>query len=81
MADIIPFPKSPQKKKTPAATPGKKNIAAKNSPDKKLAGNTLCKTGFHKWKVDNTSAFAVREGKLLTRYICERCGKTKIETT
>jgi hypothetical protein len=59
--------------------PFKKPSARKKNS--KTGGNTLCLSGFHKWKVDNSSAFAVREGKLLTRYVCERCGKTKIETT
>jgi hypothetical protein len=66
MADILPF---------------KRPSAKKKNTVKKSSGHTLCKAGFHKWKVDNSAAFAVREGKLLTRYICERCGKTRTDTT
>lgn len=38
---------------------------------------TLCRSGFHQWKVDNSQAFDVRQGKLVTVYRCERCGATK----
>lgn len=81
MADILPFKKPSPKKKKPVSLFGENNSSGKKSADKKNSGNTLCKTGFHKWKVDNSAAFAVKEGKLLTRYVCERCGKTRIETT
>lgn len=82
MADILPFKKPATSKKKP---PDKKHNVGKKSTDKKntdkKGGSTLCLSGFHKWKVDNSAAFAVKEGKLLTRYVCERCGKTKTETT
>ena len=82
MADILPFKKPAAPKKKPL---DKKSNVGKESVGKKTAdkkgGSTLCLSGFHKWKVDNSAAFAVREGKLLTRYVCERCGKTKTETT
>ena len=80
MADILPFKKPPAKKNKPSFVLAKKNTANTKKVDKG-GGSTLCLSGFHKWKVDNSAAFAVREGKLLTRYICERCKKTKTETT
>ena len=43
----------------------------------KHRGKSLCKNGFHKWLIKQEKGFDVREGKLITVYICERCGKTK----
>jgi hypothetical protein len=40
-------------------------------------GNTLCRNGHHKWRVDKQSVFDVKLGKLVTRYRCERCGRAK----
>lgn len=40
-------------------------------------GKTLCRSGFHKWEVDKGKPFAVKNGKLLTVYRCQRCGKTR----
>ncbi len=45
----------------------------------KFKGRSLCKSGFHKWQVVETP-FDVRQGKLVTRYQCSRCGQTKTET-
>ena len=83
MADIIPFAKpTPKSKNKSKPTVSKKKVTmAKDATSNKQSGNTLCKSGFHKWKADKHTDFAVKQGKLLTRYICERCGKTKIETT
>lgn len=50
---------------------------AKPNPADKAKGKTLCRHGFHKWRVDKRRRFAVKEGKLLTVYRCERCGATK----
>jgi len=72
MADILPFSK-PMSRSKPKTT----NKQSSN----KQGGNTLCKSGFHKWKADKNTDFAVKQGKLLTRYICERCGKTKTEAS
>ncbi len=36
---------------------------------------TLCKSGFHKWKVVTGRKFDVKQGKLVTVLRCERCGK------
>ena len=50
----------------------------KRPPTKnKSAGTTLCKSGFHKWAVDQTKQFDVKEGKLVTISRCTRCGVTK----
>ena len=43
----------------------------------KHKGKTLCRNGFHKWEVDKSKPFSVKEGKLLTTYRCIRCGATK----
>ena len=44
---------------------------------KKSEGTTLCKSGFHKWSVDQTKQFDVKEGRLVTIRRCTRCGVTK----
>ncbi len=49
----------------------------KPKPSKKAKGKTLCRHGFHKWRVDKERRFDVKQGKLLTVYRCERCGATK----
>ena len=51
----------------------------KPSPKEKHKGNTLCRHGHHKWVVDKETHFDVKEGKLVTRYRCSRCGKVKIK--
>jgi hypothetical protein len=40
-------------------------------------GNTLCRSGFHKWKALKEKQFDVKQGKLITVYQCTRCAKTK----
>lgn len=40
-------------------------------------GTTLCGRGFHKWRVDPRKQFDVHEGRLVTRYRCERCDATR----
>ena len=44
---------------------------------KKGEGKTLCKSGFHKWEVDQNKQFDVKQGKLVTIKRCARCGETK----
>ena len=39
----------------------------------------MCQHGFHNWVVDNNKKFDVRQGKLVTRYVCSRCGIEKIK--
>jgi hypothetical protein len=41
----------------------------------KAEGKTLCKSGFHKWKAVSERKFDVKQGKLVTRLRCTRCGK------
>jgi len=46
---------------------------------KKGEGKTLCKSGFHKWSIDQGKQFDVKQGRLVTIKRCERCGVTKTE--
>jgi len=39
----------------------------------------LCREGFHKWLAVKDTRFDVKQGKLLTLFRCQRCGKEKIE--
>jgi len=43
----------------------------------KHKGNTLCRSGFHKWLIITSQQFDVMQGKLVTVYRCKRCGKLK----
>jgi len=58
------------------------NVIPFKQPDlrKKQKGKTLCKSGFHKWEVDNEKPFDVKAGKLISRYRCSRCGLSKTES-
>ncbi|WP_370978015.1 hypothetical protein [Agaribacterium sp. ZY112] len=47
------------------------------SPHQKHKGRSLCRRGFHKWKVKTEQKFDVKQGRLVTVLICERCGETK----
>jgi len=49
----------------------------KVKPGEKHKGNTLCKSGFHKWEVCPGKPFDVDKGRLITLYQCTRCGATK----
>jgi hypothetical protein len=40
-------------------------------------GTTLCRSGFHKWQIDQRKQFDVSTGKLVTLHLCTRCGKRK----
>ncbi|MCG6887381.1 MAG: hypothetical protein LJE74_09240 [Proteobacteria bacterium] len=42
-------------------------------------GKTLCKSGFHKWEVVQGNPFDVKQGKMVTRFRCHRCGAVKTE--
>ena len=46
----------------------------------KAKSRGLCQHGFHKWKINKEKQFDVKQGKLITVYQCERCGKQKVET-
>ena len=41
-------------------------------------GKTLCRNGHHKWRVDKARRFDVKQGRLVTLYRCERCGREKV---
>ena len=43
----------------------------------KAKGKTLCRRGFHKWVISKDRRFDTQQGRLLTRYRCERCGVEK----
>lgn len=43
-------------------------------------GKTLCRNGHHKWTVDKQQVFDVKQGRLVTRYRCARCGATRVKT-
>ncbi len=45
----------------------------------KHKGKSLCREGFHKWKVVKDKQFDVKQGRLITLYTCERCGTQKTE--
>ena len=47
-------------------------------PSEKHKGKTLCKNGFHQWKIVTEKKFDVKQGKLVTQYRCSRCGQEKI---
>lgn len=43
------------------------------------AGSTLCRAGKHKWQIEKQTDFDSKQGKLVSRYRCERCGKVKVK--
>lgn len=50
----------------------------KRKLSEKHRGKTLCNSGFHKWEILKENQFDVKSGKLVTAYLCKRCGKQKI---
>ena len=44
----------------------------------KHKGKSLCRSGFHKWQVEKERQFDVKQGKLVTLYLCMRCGEKKV---
>lgn len=65
---------------TPSKDP-MSNIIPFKRPAKKTqgAGNTLCRSGFHRFEIDHSVPFNVVKGKLVTIERCVRCGKTRHE--
>ena len=47
------------------------------SAAEKHKGKSLCRSGFHKWRVIKDKQFDVKQGKLVTLYECSRCGERK----
>lgn len=45
----------------------------KKKLSEKYKGNTLCRSGFHKWEIVKEKQFDVKQGKLMTVYQCKRC--------
>lgn len=43
----------------------------------KAKGDTLCRNGHHRWKVVKKLPFDTKQGRLVTLYRCERCGKER----
>ncbi|MCK4840318.1 MAG: hypothetical protein KAT04_00380 [Methylococcales bacterium] len=57
-------------------------IQFKKKPlSEKHKGNTLCRSGFHKWQILKEKQFEVKQGKLMTVYQCKRCHKIKNKLT
>ena len=53
-------------------------VFKKKTPSEKHKGKTLCRSGFHKWRILTEEKFDVKQGKLVTVSQCKRCGKKKI---
>jgi hypothetical protein len=51
----------------------------KPSLKEKHQGKTLCLHDFHKWQIVTERKFDVKQGRLVTLYRCQRCGKEKTE--
>ncbi|MGR8935338.1 MAG: hypothetical protein ACU837_13240 [Gammaproteobacteria bacterium] len=49
----------------------------KPKTSEKHKGNTLCRSGFHKWQILKDKQFDVKQGRLITASKCIRCGKIK----
>ncbi len=49
----------------------------KFAPRKPRAQSSLCREGHHKWKIEKSSQFDIKQGRLVSVYICERCGRRK----
>ncbi|GAB1256673.1 hypothetical protein [Aurantivibrio plasticivorans] len=49
----------------------------KKKLSEKFKGKSLCRDGFHKWKVIKDNQFDTKQGKLVTVYECTRCGERK----
>jgi hypothetical protein len=41
------------------------------------SGSTLCRSGFHQWKDDETKQFDVKQGRLVSVQRCARCNRTR----
>jgi hypothetical protein len=45
----------------------------------KHKGKTLCRSGFHKWEINQEKQFDSRSGKLVTLFRCARYGVTRVK--
>lgn len=50
----------------------------KFAPRKPRRQSSLCREGHHKWLVEKSSQFDVKQGRLVSVYKCARCGVTKV---
>ena len=48
-------------------------------PAKAKGSTSLCREGHHKWKVVTEQKFDVKQGRLVTVFECQRCGKRKVK--
>jgi len=46
--------------------------------NERAEGRTLCRSGFHRWRVSGATRFDVRQGRLVTLERCERCGEERV---
>lgn len=55
------------------------NVIPFRKPDlkKRAKAHTLCKNGYHKWKIVSERKFDVKQGRLVTLSRCIRCGQEK----
>ena len=67
MNDVLPFPGRDRKRRT------------RDRAKARAKGRTLCGRGFHRWQTDRTTAFDVKQGRLVTVLRCERCGAERRE--
>ena len=54
-------------------------VAFKTKVSVKHSGNTLCRSGFHKWELVKEQQFDVKQGKLVSLFRCKHCAKIKIQ--
>jgi hypothetical protein len=54
------------------------NKYRKRSRKARGSGNTLCRSGFHKWVDDGSKQFDVKQGRLVSRQRCQRCDATRV---
>ncbi len=57
------------------------STARKAQRKKKREGGTLCRQGFHAWEVDKNRTFDSKQGRLVTRRKCRRCGAEETTLT
>ncbi|PCI06653.1 MAG: hypothetical protein COB77_06400 [Gammaproteobacteria bacterium] len=50
----------------------------KKTAAQKHKGKTLCRSGFHQWKLLTERKFDVKQDRLVTVYQCIRCAKQKV---
>jgi hypothetical protein len=53
----------------------------RKSAGERHKGKTLCRNGHHKWEIESQSVFDVKQGRLVTRFRCVRCGQTRTKAT